>query len=174
MRPRCWGVIAIAPFADIPLGRNELYLPMYESARAVCELLSSVFLFGQFTLTRATSVLILAGGYLFSASLRLFHEVSFPDLFAPAGLLWANGQTTAWLYFLWHLGFPVAVIGFALSADRTLRRTSPGAACCSAAAAVLGALIAAALALSVATAAAHELPKPMRSNQDWPAKYAVV
>jgi signal transduction histidine kinase len=166
--------LALSPFADIPFGRSELYLPIYESSLVMCDLLTCVFLLGQFALTRLTGVLILAAGYLFSAAMALLHELSFPGLFAPAGLLWANGQTTAWIYFLWHLGFPLAVIGFALSAERPLRGAAAGVTRWAAAVAVLGALGAAALALLAATAGAHLLPKLMHGNQDRPAKYVVA
>ena len=166
--------LALAPFANLPWGRSELYLPVYESSLVMCDLLTCVFLFGQFALTRSSGVLILAAGYLFSAAMALLHELSFPGLFAPTGLLWANGQTTAWLYFLWHLGFPLAVFGFALRAERPLRVAAVGATGKVVAAAVLGALGAALLALLVATAGAHLLPKLMRGNQDRPAKSAVA
>ena len=166
--------LTLAPFADIPFGHSELYLPVYESSLVMCDLLTCVFLFGQFALTRSTGVLILAGGYLFSAAMALLHELSFPGLFARTGLLWADGQTTAWLYFLWHLGFPLAVMGFALTAERPLRAASAAATRWHAAAAVVGALAAAALVLLVSTAGAHLLPKLMHGNQDRPAKYAVA
>ncbi|MGC8517635.1 MAG: sensor histidine kinase [Steroidobacteraceae bacterium] len=166
--------LALAPFANLPVGRSELYLPIYESSLVTCDLLTCVFLFGQFVLARPTGVLILSAGYLFSATMALLHELSFPGLFAPAGLLWANGQTTAWLYFLWHLGFPLAVFGFARSAERPVRVASVGAMRWVVSAAVLGALGAAALALLVATAGAHLLPKLMHGNQDRPAKSKVA
>ena len=38
----------------------------------------------------------------------------FPGVFAPAGLLDAGPQTTAWLYMFWHGGFPLFVIAYAL------------------------------------------------------------
>ena len=45
------------------------------------------------------------------------HALSFPRLFAPEGLIGAGPQTTAWLYMIWHAGFPLAVIGYALLRD---------------------------------------------------------
>ena len=60
---------------------------------------------------------MLAAGYLFSALMAMAHALSFPGLFAPGGLLGAGPQTTAWLYFLWHGGFPLFFIGYALLKD---------------------------------------------------------
>ena len=58
------------------------------------------------------------GGYLFTALMAVPHALSFPRLFAPDGLIGAGPQTTAWLYMIWHAGFPLAVIGYALLRDR--------------------------------------------------------
>ena len=166
--------VVLVPFADVPVAHHRMFLAVYESALVMCNLLTCMFLFGQFGVTRVPGVPILAGGYLFSAFMALLHELSFPGLFAPAGLLWANGQTTAWLYFFWYLGFPVTVIGFALSPDRPLARNSAAAARRLTLAVVLCAAAAAALALLAATAGTHFLPKIMHGNADRPAKYAVA
>src|SRR5207302_10853940 len=40
------------------------------------------------------------------------------DVFAPAGLLGAGPQTTAWLYIVWHGGFPLLVLGYALLKEK--------------------------------------------------------
>jgi len=39
-------------------------------------------------------------------------------VYAPAGLLNAGPQTTAWLYQIWHGVFPLVVLGYALLKDR--------------------------------------------------------
>lgn len=165
--------LALAPFAKLPIGRTELFLPIYESALVMCDFITCIFLFGQFTISRAPALLILAAAYLFSAAMALMHELSFPGLFSRTGLLWAGPQTTAWLYFLWHLGFAAAVIAFALTAERAAGAPS-GRARWAMLAAVLGALAVAGLALLIATAGAHDLPRLMNGDQDRPAKYAVA
>jgi hypothetical protein len=43
--------------------------------------------------------------------------LTFPGVFAPSGLLGAGLQSTAWLYILWHAGFPMFVIAYALLKD---------------------------------------------------------
>ncbi len=166
--------VALAPFANLSTGRVELFLPIYESALAMCDLMTCVILLGQFGIARSGALLILAGGYLFSALMALMHELSFPGLFTRTGLLWAGGQTTAWLYFFWHLGFAAAVIAFARRAQREAATGPLRHARWSVAAAVLGALGLAALMLVISTAGAHFLPKLMSGDQDRPAKYAVA
>jgi signal transduction histidine kinase len=43
--------------------------------------------------------------------------LTFPDVFTAGGLLGAGLQTTNWLYILWHAGFPMFVIAYALVKD---------------------------------------------------------
>ncbi len=162
---------ALAPFANVPAGRNELFLPIYESSLVMCDLITCVFLFAQSGLSRSPALPILASAYLFSAAMALMHELTFPGLFTHTGLLWANSQTAAWLYFFWHVIFAAAVIAFTLSAARPAPRT-PGRAVM--AAAVLGALALAAVALLISTAGAHWLPRLMNGDHDRPAKYALA
>ena len=57
--------------------------------------------------------MLLACGYLFTFGMVVAHGLTFPGVFAPAGLLGAGPQTTAWLYMFWHAGFPLAVIAYA-------------------------------------------------------------
>ena len=52
------------------------------------------------------------------------HALTFPGLFAPTGLLGAGPQTTVWLYMIWHGGFPLLVIGYALLKDNDADKTS--------------------------------------------------
>jgi two-component system sensor histidine kinase UhpB len=163
--------VALAPFATVRLGRNELFLPIYESALVMCDFITCVFLIARFGLSGSPALPILAGAYLFSAAMALLHELTFPGLFARTGLLWANAQTTAWLYFLWHLIVAAAVIAFTLAAERPAQRASGRG---DMAVAVLGAFALAAVALLISTAGAHWLPRLMNGDQDRPAKYALA
>ena len=163
---------AVAPFARQPLAEIPAFLGIYQSALVICDLITAVLLFGQFAILGSRALLVLASGYLFSAAMAVLHALSFPGLFSPAGLLGAGPQTTAWLYFFWHLGFPAATIGYALlrdaSTDGAARRTRAIALAVAAAATV-----AAALAL-LATAGHEALPVIMRGHADAPAKYVVA
>jgi signal transduction histidine kinase len=106
------------PFAKLPLAPVPAFIPFYESALATNDLITAVLLFGQFAILRAWALLALAVGYLFTAFLAVAHELSFPDAFSATGLLGAGPQTTAWLYMLWHAGFPLFVIAYALLKGR--------------------------------------------------------
>jgi len=164
--------LAAAPFSQAPLAPVPAFLPAYQAALIVLELVTAVLLYGQFAILGGRGLLVLASAYLFNALMAVAHALSFPGLFAPGGLMAAGPQTTAWLYFLWHMGFPLAVIAFA-----RLPAAEPAARGSRAAAIALGALAAAlaAAACVLATTAGHDaLPVIMSGNRDAPAKLAVA
>jgi signal transduction histidine kinase len=121
-RRRAWAValVSIAVFlAAAPLARTRLvevwaFIPSYQSALLIIDLITAILLFAQFLILRSPALLVIAAGYLFSALIAIPHALSFPRLFAPEGLIGAGPQTTAWLYMIWHVGFPLTVIGYAL------------------------------------------------------------
>jgi PAS domain S-box-containing protein len=109
--------IAAFPFARQPLPQIWAFIPAYEAALAINDLLTAVLLFAQFSILRSRSLLILACGYLFTALMVVAHALTFPGVFSPTGLLGAGPQSTAWLYMFWHGGFPIFVILYAWSND---------------------------------------------------------
>src|SRR3954471_17758848 len=112
--------LAAIPFAKTPLTPVPAFIPAYEIALVVNDVITAALLFGQFTYLRSRALLVLAGGYLFTALIAIAHALTFPGLVTPAGLLGAGPQTTAWLYMFWHGVFPACVIAYALLKDRGL------------------------------------------------------
>jgi two-component system, NarL family, sensor histidine kinase UhpB len=116
-------LVSIAVFlAAVPFAKRELavvwaFIPTYESALVVTDLITSMLLFGQFYSLRSQRLLVLACGYLFTAGMTVAHALSFPGLFAPGGLIGAGPQSTAWIYMFWHAGFPLFVIAYAFLKD---------------------------------------------------------
>jgi two-component system sensor histidine kinase/response regulator len=106
--------VAVAPFAKVQLPVVPAFVPAYESALLICDLITAILLFGQFTILRSRALLVVAGGYLFSALMAIPHALTFPGVFAPTGLLGAGTQTTSWLYISWHIIFPLIVITYAI------------------------------------------------------------
>jgi PAS domain S-box-containing protein len=105
--------LAAAPFAKMPLTPVPAFIPAYESALVVVDLITAVLLFGQFAELRSAALLAVAAGYLFDALMVIPHALSFPGLITPTGWLGAGSQTTAWLYMFWHGGFAIFVIAYA-------------------------------------------------------------
>jgi signal transduction histidine kinase/ActR/RegA family two-component response regulator len=167
--------VAAVPFAKVPLAQIPAFIPIYQSALTVNDLITAVLLFGQFSFLRSRGLLVLASGYLFTALMAMAHMLTFPGLFAPSGLLGAGPQSTAWLYMFWHGGFPLVVITYALPQHREhetnqLRGRTRVAVLASVAAVVA---VAGGFAL-LATAGQDTLPAIMQGNHYTPAMIIVV
>jgi PAS domain S-box-containing protein len=153
------------PFAGVPLTPVPAFVASYQSALAVNDLITAILLFSQFAILRSRALLLLASGYLFTTAAAIVHGLTFPGLFAPAGLLNAGPQTTVWLYMIWHGGFPLLVLGYALLKDSDGGAKIRG----STAAAILGSVIAVVVTISALTfivTAAHDiLPTLLRDGR---------
>ena len=82
----------------------------------VCDSITAILLFAQFSVLRSRAILVIATGYLFTALILIPWILTFPGVFAPTGLL-GGPQSTSWLYFAQHAGLPSFVIGYALLRD---------------------------------------------------------
>jgi signal transduction histidine kinase len=111
-------VASLAPFAATPLPHFAAFIPLLNAMILVTDLITAILLFVQFSISRSRALLVLAGGYLFTSLIVIPHALTFPGAFSPTGLLGAGLQTTAWLYILWHLGFPTALMIYVLLKDR--------------------------------------------------------
>lgn len=133
--------LALVPWARTPVGPLPSFVPIYQSALIVCDLVTAALLFGQFRVRRTAGLGLLTAAYLFTAAVALVHLLTFPGAFAASGLLGAGPQSTAWLYMFWHAGFPLLVVAYALCSDRP----APGSALPAGLAVVTGAVLAVAL-----------------------------
>ena len=159
--------LGTAPFARVPLTPIPAFLPIYQTAVIIGDVITFILLMGQYDILRSRGLFVIACGYLFNAAMAIFHALSFPGLFAPSGLLNSGPQTTAWLYFFWHGSFPLFVIGYVAlkgKAATPVEQRIPLAWLL-----VIAALIAATLATAfmlLATSGAGLLPQLMNGNLD--------
>jgi signal transduction histidine kinase/DNA-binding NarL/FixJ family response regulator len=112
--------ITSGPLSTIRPHRIDAFVPAYATAIFVNDFITSVLLFAQFSLLRSRALLAIASGYLFTALIVIPWMLTFPGIFAPGGLLGAGLQTTNWLFTLWHAGFVIFVIAYALLKDADL------------------------------------------------------
>jgi signal transduction histidine kinase len=110
-------VIMAVPYSAAEPRRIEAFIPAYATALFLTDLMTSVLLFAQFSILRSRALLAIASGYLFTALIVVPWLLTFPGVFTAGGLLGAGLQTTNWLYILWHAGFPMFVVAYALSKD---------------------------------------------------------
>jgi Membrane-associated sensor, integral membrane domain len=106
--------LAGLPFLGMRLPETPAFIPAFESAASIIDVVTAALLFGQFMQLRSWSLLVLAAGYVFDAAMAVPHALAFPGSFSPSGLLQAGPQTAAWLYVFWHAGFPLFVLAYGL------------------------------------------------------------
>jgi PAS domain S-box-containing protein len=162
------------PFAGTPLTQIPAFVASYQSALAIIDLITAILLFSQFGILRSRALLLLASGYLFTSAAAIAHALSFPGLFTPTGLFNAGLQTTVWLYMVWHGGFPILVLGYALLKDQDGGPRITG----SVGPAILGSVVAVVVAMSALVwffASQHDLlPTLLSAGHYTPTMDAVV
>ncbi|MEJ8799058.1 sensor histidine kinase [Trinickia caryophylli] len=167
--------VAAVPFAKIQLPRIWAFVPIYQSAMIISDLLTAALLIGQYNILRSRAILVLAGGYLLTASTATVHMLSFPGLFAPQGLLGAGPQTTAWLYMFWHAGFPLAVIAYTWLRAREQTGARPAGPAAVAVVTCIGSVLALVIAFAVLTTVGHDrLPRILDHELYTPAYIAAI
>jgi hypothetical protein len=114
--------ITAGPLSTTQLARIDAFVAAYATAMFVVDSITAVLLFAQFSILRSRALLVIASGYLFTALVAIPWMLAFPGVFAPGGLLGAGPQSTAWLYILWHAGFPMSVIAYALLKDADMAK----------------------------------------------------
>ena len=179
------GVVAVSavlfvcavPFAGMPLAQVPGFVASYQSALAINDLITAVLLFSQFVVLRSWALLLLTSGYLFTAAAAVAHALTFPGLFTPNGLFHAGSQTTVWLYMIWHGGFPLFVLGYALLKNRENGQGGPriDGSVARAALATIAAVIAAMIAIVWIVTRGHDLlPTLLSEGRYTSAMIAVV
>jgi signal transduction histidine kinase len=105
------------PFAAVKLPEVDAFVPTLAAALFVSDCVTAALLFAQFSILRQWALLVIASGYLFSALIVVAHALAFPGAFTPTGVLGSGLQSAVWLYWFWHSGLPLAIIGYALLKD---------------------------------------------------------
>src|SRR3712207_6335236 len=105
------------PFAHVKLPEVDAFVPTLAAALFVSDCVTAALLFAQFSILRQWALLVIASGYLFSALIVVAHALTFPGAFTPTGVLGSGLQSAVWLYWFWHSGLPLSIIGYALLKD---------------------------------------------------------
>jgi signal transduction histidine kinase len=108
------GALGLVPLARTPLPPLPAFVAISQTALAAFDLVTAALLFGKVVILHSRALLVLASGYLFAGLIAVAYTLTFPGAISPTGLLHAGTQTTAWLYWFWHGGFLLTVIGYAL------------------------------------------------------------
>ena len=158
----------LVPIGFMPLPRSDGFVPAVQAIIAATDLLTALALFVQYGAERSRALLLLAGGYLFTALIVIAHTLTFPGAFAPTGLFGAGVQTAAWLNVVWSLALPAAVIGYALLKRPPLATEGIHATPSVAIRRTVIMVVAAAGLVTLATIVAHDsLPKLVVTERDF-------
>ena len=109
-------VITVGLLSGMQTRRIDAFLPAYLTAMFVCDSITAILLFAQFSILRSRAILVIASAYLFTALILIPYILTFPGVFVPTPEI-GGLQSAAWVYVLWHCGFPLFVIGYALTKD---------------------------------------------------------
>jgi hypothetical protein len=83
-------------------------------------------LFSLYSIQPLPGLLALASGYIFSGLFAFLQTLAFPGAYSPSGLIGDQLSSAPYLFFLWHIAFPLAVTVYALSDDRARANDLPG------------------------------------------------
>jgi signal transduction histidine kinase len=93
------------------------FVLVFVAAMLVCDLITAILLFSQFSILRSPALLVIANGYVFTALILISWTLTFYGAFAPGKILIGGLQSASGLYVAWHSGFPAFVLGYALLKD---------------------------------------------------------
>ena len=110
--------IVIAPFASVKLPRVDAFVPALQTVLCVTDLITAALLFSLYSIQPLPGLLALASGYIFSGLFAFLQTLAFPGAYSPSGLIGDQLSSAPYLFFLWHIAFPLAVTVYALSDDR--------------------------------------------------------
>ncbi len=111
--------VIAAPFGNMPLPEFVAFNPTVEAMVFVNDLVTSIFLFSQYAISRSRAIFALGIGYFYTALIVVPYALAYPGAFT--GLLNTGPQSSAWLYYFWIVGTPLGAIPYALlgAEDRT-------------------------------------------------------
>lgn len=114
--------VLLLPYASHPLSEVPAFIPAVFSAAALAEILTGVLFFVQWRITGLAQLALLAVTYGCAALTTLAWVLTYPHVFAEAGLL-GTMHTSGWLFAFGQGLFGAFVIAFALL-DRFPREIS--------------------------------------------------
>lgn len=110
--------VAVVQFEHLQLPAYPPFILIFGVAMVLNNAYTAALLLSQYNALRRRSLLVLAGGYLFSAFIAIPYMVSFPGLLAPGLQLGRGTDAEVWLVLFWQGTFPLLLIAYALLRDR--------------------------------------------------------
>ena len=105
---------ALLPFAAVHLPEIPAFVPAVFSAAALAQILTAILLFVQWRITGLAQLALLAIAFGTSALTGTAWLVTYPEVFAPKGLLGGAPHSTGWLFAFAQFTFGALVIAYAM------------------------------------------------------------
>ncbi len=100
-------ILALAPFATLPMPRIEALMPAFQGWSIFAEAMMAILLFSQFAVVRSPGLLVLASGCVFTGLAALGWMLNTP----LTGHEFESSSPAAGLFFLiWTASFPVTAV----------------------------------------------------------------
>jgi signal transduction histidine kinase/CheY-like chemotaxis protein len=115
--------LVAVPFAARPWPRMVAFVQSDDTGLALVNVITATLLIGQFVQLRAGSLLVLACGYTIAGMLSVAHLLASADILRANLPRLANGETTTWLFVLWHCLFPLSIMLYAILSGSGRDRT---------------------------------------------------
>ena len=109
-------LITAGPLSGLSTAPIAAFVPAYATAMFVCDSITAILLFAQFSILRSRAILVIASGYLFTALILIPWILTFPGVFAPGAPDWRSAEHVMALLFPARR-LSLFVIGYALSKD---------------------------------------------------------
>ena len=110
-------LLTFGPLKDAHVQRVDAFVPAYVTAMFLCDSITALLLYAQFTIVRSRATLLVASAYLFAALVMIPFILVFPGVFVEGRGLMGGMQSTSWVYFFQHAGFPLFILAYALGKD---------------------------------------------------------
>lgn len=119
------GLLIIACGATLTVARTDLpHIPeiliAYDAALIMLSLMTAYLLFGQFLVSGATSVALLATAYLVTGLLEIENLVFFPGVFLRQELFHVDPASPIWVWLICHVILPALICVYAFIDERGL------------------------------------------------------
>jgi signal transduction histidine kinase len=119
--------IIVSFFALVGISDNQPHLiPGFVLAfvvsMLVCDIITAVLLFAQYSMLRVPAILLLANGYVFTALILIGWTLTFPDVFTRGESLVGGLQSASGFYIAWRSGFSAFVIAYVLLKETRFHR----------------------------------------------------
>jgi PAS domain S-box-containing protein len=108
--------LALIPVANVQLAPRPAFIPAILSSLLICCLLTTLILFGRFSVQRTPALLVLASAYLFVALTIVPGPEVMPGMFLTTSLFATSAKGVSWLV-LREAAFPLFLLAYASVKD---------------------------------------------------------